>query len=115
MLKKIECVVRSEKLKDITDALRKVGIGGMTVSEVRGFGSQSERSDSFLFVHKTKIEIYALDSQVKEIISKILMYCSSGKMGDGKIAVIPLDDCVRVRTGERKNKAIVGKGGKGND
>lgn len=106
-MKKIECVIRSEKLKDIADALRLVGVGGMTVSEVRGFGAQSARPDSFLFVHKTKLEIYAADSQVKEVISKILMHCSTGKMGDGKIAVIPLDDCVRVRTGERQNKAIL--------
>lgn len=106
-MKKIECIIRSEKLKDVTDALKLVGIGGMTISEVRGFGAQSTRPDSFLFVHKTKIEVYATDSQVKEIISKILMHCQTGKMGDGKIAVIPLDDCVRVRTGERKNKAIL--------
>jgi len=107
MVKKIECIVRSEKLKDITDALKKVGIGGMTVSEVRGFGAQNQRPDNFLFVHKTKIEIYAKDAQVKEIISTILMQCQASKMGDGKIAVIPIDDCVRVRTGERKNKAIL--------
>ncbi len=106
-MKKIECIIRAEKLKDVTDALRKAGIGGMTVSEVRGFGVQTTRPDSFLFVHKAKIEIYAVDSQVKEIISAILMHCQTGKMGDGKIAVIPLDDCVRVRTGERKNKAIL--------
>ncbi|MEW6008176.1 MAG: P-II family nitrogen regulator [Candidatus Omnitrophota bacterium] len=106
-MKKIEAIIRSEKLKDLTDALKKTGVGGMTVSEVRGFGLQNERSDSFLFVHKTKIEIYATDSQVKKIISTILMHCSTGKFGDGKIAVISLDDCVRVRTGERKNKAIL--------
>jgi len=53
------------------------------------------------------VEIYALDSQVKEIISTILMHCQTGKMGDGKIAVIPIDDCIRLRTGERKNKAIL--------
>ncbi len=111
-MKKIECIIRSEKLKDVTDALRKIGIGGMTVSEVRGFGVQSERTDSFLFVHKTKIEIYASDSQIKEIISKLLTYCSSGKMGDGKIAVMPLDDCIRISTGERKNKAILKSGGR---
>lgn len=105
-MKKIECIIRSEKLKDVTEALKKIGIGGMTVSEVRGFGAQSTRPDNFLFVHKTKVEIYASDTQVKEIISAILMQCSTGKMGDGKIAVIPMDDCVRVRTGERKNKAI---------
>jgi nitrogen regulatory protein P-II 1 len=106
-VKKIECIIRSERLKDVTDALRKIPIGGMTVSEVRGFGAQSERPDNFLFVHKTKIEIYANDSQTKEIISKLLFYCSSGNAGDGKIAVLPMDDCVRVRTGDRKNKAIL--------
>lgn len=104
--KKIECIIRSEKLRDVVDALKEVGIGGMTVSEVRGFGIERTRPDSFLFVHKTKIEIYSTASQVNKIISTILMQCSTGKMGDGKIAVIPLDDCVRVRTGERKNKAI---------
>lgn len=109
-MKKIEAIIRSEKLKDVTDALKKISVGGMTVSEVRGFGAQSSRPDNFLFVHKTKIEIYAIDSKVKEVVSKILMHCQSGKMGDGKIVVIPLDDCVRVRTGERKNKAILSKG-----
>lgn len=106
-MKKIECIIRSEKLKDLTDALREVGIGGMTVSEVRGFGVQSARPESFLFVHKIKLEIYAVDSQVQEIIATILKHCASGKMGDGKIAVLQMDDCIRVRTGERKNRAIV--------
>lgn len=106
-MKKIECIIRSERLKDVTDALKQVGIGGMTVSEVRGFGAQSMRPDNFLFVHKVKIEIYATDTQVRKIISTILMHCSAGKAGDGKIAVLPLDDCVRVRTGERKDKAIL--------
>ena len=106
-MKKVECIIRSDKLKDITDALRKVGIGGLTVSEVRGFGVQSSRPDNFLFVHKTKLEIYATDGQVKEIISAILMHCSAGKAGDGKIAVLPMDDCIRVRTGQRRNKAIL--------
>lgn len=106
-MKKIECVIRSEKLKDLVGALKSIGAGGMTVSEVRGFGTQQERPDNFLFVHKSKIEIYATDSQVKDIICTILMHCQTGKMGDGKIAVLPLEDCVRVRTGQRKDKAIL--------
>jgi nitrogen regulatory protein P-II 1 len=106
-MKKIECIIRPEKLKDVTDALKEIGVGGMMVSEVRGFGTQNTRPDSFLFVHKTKLEIYATDSQVKEIISKILMYCQTGNAGDGKIVVLPLEDCVRVRTGKRKNEAII--------
>jgi nitrogen regulatory protein P-II 1 len=106
-MKKIECIIRSEKLKDLTDSLREIGVGGMTVSEARGFGVQNSRPDNFLFVHKTKIEVYATNAQVKEIVSKILMHCQTGKIGDGKIAVLPLDDCVRVRTGERKSKAVL--------
>lgn len=108
-MKKIECIIRSEKLKDVTDALKRIGVGGMTVSEVRGFGAQSERPDNFLFVHKTKLEIYSTDSQVKDIISAVLTYCSAGKIGDGKIVVLPMDDCIRISTGERKNKAILGR------
>ena len=106
-MKKVECIIRSEKLKDLTSALKKINIGGMTVSEVRGFGKQKERPDNLLFVHKTKLEIYATDAQVKKVICTILMHCSAGGVGDGKIAVLPLDDCVRMRTGERKNKAIL--------
>lgn len=108
-MKKIECIIRPDRLKDVTDALRRVGVGGMTVSDIRGFGVQNERSDNLLFLHKTRLEIYALDSQVKEIISSILMYCSMGKSGDGKIAVLPLDDCIKVSSGERGDQAISGK------
>jgi nitrogen regulatory protein P-II 1 len=110
-MKKIECIIRSERLKDLTSALRKIGIPGMTVSEIWGFGIQSERPDAFLFVHKTKIEIYALHAQVKDIISTILTQCSMGKAGDGKIAVLPLNECVRVSSGERKSKAILPRKG----
>jgi nitrogen regulatory protein P-II 1 len=108
-LKKIECIIRPEKLKDLTDALLHIGIGGMTVSDIRGFGSQSQRPYNLLFVHKTKIEIYVTDSQVRDVISVVLTYCSTGKVGDGKIAVLPLDDCIRISTGERKNRAIITK------
>ena len=107
IMKKIECIIRSEKLKDLTEALLGAGIGGMTVSEVRGFGIQRARPESFLFVHKTKIEIYALDSQVNEIISVVLKECFSGKAGDGKVAVMPLDNCIRIRTREKMDKAII--------
>ena len=106
-MKKIECIIRAEKLKDLTSALIKIGAGGMTVSEVRGFGVQNQRPDDFLFVHKNKIEIYAIDSQVKAIISTILMYCSTGNPGDGKIVVLPMDDCIRISSGKRKNRAIL--------
>ena len=105
-MKKIESILRVEKLKDVTDALREAGIGGMTVSEVRGFGVQTTRPESFLFVPKVKIEIYVSDSQVKEIVAAIVKQCASGKLGDGKVAILPVDDCIRVRTGERGKKAL---------
>jgi nitrogen regulatory protein P-II 1 len=111
-MKKIEAIIRSDRLKDVTEALQNIGVGGLTVSEVRGFGVQTARPESFLFVHKTKLEIYAADEQASPIISKILMHCSTGKMGDGKIVVLPMEDCVRISTGERKDKAIL-KEGKG--
>lgn len=106
-MKKIECIIRSERLKDLIAEFKKINISGLTVSEVRGFGAQNERPDSFLFVHKTKLEIYATEVQVKEIISIILMQCSTGKIGDGKIAIIPIEDCIRVRTGSCKDVAIL--------
>lgn len=108
-MKKIECIIRSEKLKDLTCALLKIGVGGMTVSDVRGFGTQNQRPYNLLFVHKTKIEIYVIDSQVKDVISVVLTFCSTGAAGDGKIAVLPLDDCIRISTGERKSRAIITK------
>lgn len=105
-MKKIEAIIREDRLKDLTKALQEIPIGGMTIYNVRGFGIQQTRPENFLFVHKVKVEIYADDSQVKEIVSKILMYCQTGKMGDGKIAVLPMEECIRVRTGERGKKAI---------
>ncbi|MCX7661495.1 MAG: P-II family nitrogen regulator [Candidatus Omnitrophica bacterium] len=72
-MKKIEVIIREEKLKDLTRALQEIPIGGMTVYDVQGFGIERARPESFLFVNKIKIEIYAKDSQIKKIISKILM------------------------------------------
>ncbi len=105
-MKKIECIIRPEKLKDVADALKEIGIGGMTVCRVQGFGVQRIRPENALFVRKRKMEIYATDAQVKEIVATVVKHCATGKMGDGKIAILPMDDCVRVRTGEGKNKAL---------
>jgi len=105
-MKKIECIIRSEKLKEVEKALRLVGIGGMTISEVKGFGKETTRPEAYLILPKTKVEIYAIDGQVEELISIIVKICRTGELGDGKIAVLPLDDCVRVRTAERGEAAI---------
>lgn len=105
-MKKIECIVRPEKVRGVTAALREIGIGGMAVYPVRGFGVQRIRPENALFVRKQKMEIYAADSQVKEIVAAVVKCCKTGRMGDGKIAVLPMEDCIRVRTGERRNKAL---------
>ncbi|MBU1085972.1 MAG: P-II family nitrogen regulator [Candidatus Omnitrophica bacterium] len=106
-MKKIECVIRPEKLKELSDALRLSGIAGATVTEVKGFGREAIRPDNFLFLPKTKIELYITDELVEDIVETIIACCKDEKLGSGKIAIMPLDDCIRVRTKERGNKAIV--------
>ncbi len=105
-MKKIECVIRPEKLKELTESLRLAGIGGMTIAEVKGFGSDTIRPEAYLVLPKTKVEIYVADDQVEEIVSTVIGTCRSGELGDGKIAILPMDDVVRVRTGERKEEAL---------
>ncbi|MCG2713161.1 MAG: P-II family nitrogen regulator [Candidatus Omnitrophica bacterium] len=106
-MKKIECIIRQEKLKEVVDSLREAGLGGATISEVKGFGSQSTRPDNFLLLPKTKIELYVADEQVEDLITAIINCCKEETLGSGKIAVLPMEDCVRVRTEERGEKAII--------
>ncbi len=105
-MKKIECIIRSEKIKSLVDELRLVGIGGLTLTEVKGFGKESTRPDSYLILPKTKVEIYAADGQVEEIVSVIVQVCNTGTFGDGKIVVLPMDDIIRIRTQEKQEQAI---------
>ena len=106
-MKKIECVIRPEKLKEVSESLRMLGIGGITATEVKGFGRETTRPDNYIFLPKTKIEIYAVDAQVDEITHVIIKCCREGKLGAGKIVIIPIEECVRVRTQERGEKAIL--------
>ena len=105
-MKKIECIIRPEKLEELKNELRSAGIGGMTISDVRGFGAQTSRPDNYLVLPKIKIEIYCADEQRDEFVSVITQVCKTGDIGNGKIAVLPMDDVIRVRTGEHGNKAI---------
>ena len=105
-MKKIECIVRPEKVKKLIDELRLVGIGGVTLSEVKGFGKETMRPDSYLILPKTKVEIYASDDQVEDIVSVIVSICNTGTFGDGKIAILPVSDIVRIRTQEKQEQAI---------
>ena len=106
-MKKIECIIRQEKLKNVVDALRITGVPGATISEVKGFGSQSTRPDNFLLLPKTKIELYVSDNQVEELIIAITNCCKEESLGSGKIAILPVEDCIRVRTEERGIKALI--------
>ncbi len=105
-MKKIECIIRNKKLSDLEQALRLMGIGGMTVSDVKGFGNEQTRPDPYLFLPKTKIEIYCKEETVSQIVEVICNVCHTGQLGDGKIAVIDVVNLIRVRTGERGEIAV---------
>ena len=105
-MKKIECIIRPGRLTELEQALRHLGIGGMTVTEVKGFGKEQSRPDEYLFLPKTKVEIYSTDENVDDIIQIICETCHSGKLGDGKIVIFPIEDLIRIRTFERGEAAV---------
>ncbi len=105
-VKKIECVIRPAKLAALEMALRHIGIGGMTVSEVKGFGKEQTRPDEYLFLPKTKVEVYCEDEMVPHLVHTICDTCHSGKIGDGKIIVTPIEEVIRIRTFERGEAAV---------
>jgi nitrogen regulatory protein P-II 1 len=100
-MKKIEAIVREEKFKDVYGLLEKSGVGGMTVTEVPGFGHHRNGLKK-----KYKIEIYADEFQVDKVVDMICRVAKSGSTGDGKIAVYPLSKLYRIRTGEEGAGAI---------
>ena len=103
-MKKLECIIRPEKMDDVRAALRKTGIGGMTITNIEGFGKQ--RAIGRGSVNKVKVEVYVDDFQAKSILEIIMAAARSGNTGDGKIAIIPLEDIYRIKTGERGPRAI---------
>ncbi len=112
-MKKIECIIRPFKLDDVKDSLRELGIQGMTVSEVRGFGRQKGHTELYRgseytieFIPKTKIEVVTADDVVDSVIEAIIEAAKTDNIGDGKIFVSPVEEVVRIRTGERGQKAI---------
>ena len=105
-MKKIECIIQPKKLHDLEEALRGAGVGGMTVTEARGFGNEQTRPDSYLFLPKTKVEIYCRPDELERLLDVICGVCQTGKLGDGKIAVFDLEDLVRIRTRERGLTAV---------
>lgn len=112
MLKKIECFLRPSKLDEIKDKLVKMGIEGMSVSEVKGFGTQrghlagEEINEKVQFLLKIKVEIVVDEEIVDEVIGVIRRLCVAKTIGAGKIFVIPVEDAVRIRTAEVGKSAI---------
>jgi nitrogen regulatory protein P-II 1 len=112
-MKKIEAIVKPFKLTEVKDALREVGLQGMTVTEVKGFGRQKGHTEIYRgseytvdFLPKVKIELIVLDPQVEPAIEAIIKAASTGKIGDGKIFVYAVEEAVRIRTEERGENAI---------
>ncbi len=112
-MKKIEAVVRHFKLEEVKDALTGMGIQGMTVSEVRGFGRQKGHKEQYRgaeytvdFLPKAKMEVVVSDDQATDVIETILRTARTGQIGDGKIFVTNLDEMIRIRTGETGQEAL---------
>ncbi|TKB23991.1 P-II family nitrogen regulator [Desulfopila sp. IMCC35006] len=112
-MKKIEAIIKPFKLDDVKDALNGIGITGMTMSEVKGYGRQKGHTEIYRgaeyvvdFIPKVKIEIVVPASQVSQVVDAIRMAANTGKIGDGKIFVVPVERVVRVRTGEEDRDAV---------
>lgn len=112
-MKKVEAIIRPFKLDEVKIALVNAGIVGMTVSEVRGFGRQKGQTERYRgseytveFLQKLKIEIVIDDDQVDAVVDKIVAAARTGEIGDGKIFISPIDQIVRIRTGEKDLEAV---------
>ena len=112
-MKKIEAIIKPFKLDDVKEALSEIGIYGMTVTEVNGYGRQKGHKEIYRgaeyvvdFVPKIKLEIVVTDDRLDEAVDTIRNAANSGKIGDGKIFVLPVEQSVRVRTGESGDEAI---------
>ncbi len=112
-MRKVEAVIKPFKLDEVKEALSEIGIHGMTVTEVKGFGRQKGHTELYRgaeyvvdFLPKIKIEITVSEEMVEKVVEVIVEAASTGRIGDGKIFVFPLDEAVRIRTGERGPNAV---------
>ena len=113
MVKKIEAIIKPFKLDEVKDALNDLGVKGMTISEVKGFGRQKGHTEIYRgaeyiidFLPKIKIEVVVEKEMVSKVVELIQKTARTGKIGDGKIFVLPVDEIIRIRTGERGHEAI---------
>ena len=112
-MKKIEAIIKPHTLDGVKEALAQVGVQGMTVSEVRGFGRQKGHTEMYrgaeyevAFIPKVKVEVITTDAKAAQVVEAVKTAARTGQIGDGKIFVIPVDDVLRIRTGERGEEAV---------
>jgi nitrogen regulatory protein P-II 1 len=112
-MKKIEAIIKPFKLDDVKHALSKIGVQGMTLTEVKGFGRQKGHTEVYRgaeykidFLPKVKIELITTDDMVPQVIETIERSAKTGKIGDGKIFICPVEEVIRIRTGEHGRDAI---------
>jgi nitrogen regulatory protein P-II 1 len=112
-MKKIEAIIKPFKMEDVKKALAELGIGGMTVSEVKGFGFQKGHREIYAgseytvgFLPKVKFEIVISDNRVEKAVKAIVEAARTGKIGDGKVFVLGIEECIRIRTKEHGEAAI---------
>ena len=112
-MKKIEAIIKPFKLEEVKDSLAELGIEGMTVSEVKGFGRQKGHTEIYRgseytvdFLPKIKVEVVVVDALVESASAAIVKAAKTGKIGDGKVFISPIDEAVRIRTDETGDKAV---------
>jgi nitrogen regulatory protein P-II 2 len=112
-MKLIKAIIKPFKLDDVREALSEVGVQGITVSEVKGFGRQKGHTELYRgaeyrvdFLPKVKLETVVSDDQVENVVNAIRESANTGKIGDGKIFVLPIEQAIRIRTGESGNEAL---------
>jgi nitrogen regulatory protein P-II 1 len=112
-MKKVEAIIKPFKLDEVKDKLNEIGIQGITVTEVKGFGRQKGHTELYRgaeyvvdFLPKIKMEIVIADAQVEEVTNTIVKAAQTGRIGDGKIFITSLEDTIRIRTGERGEEAV---------
>ncbi len=112
-MKKVEAIIKPFKLDEVKEALREIGVTGMTVTEVKGFGRQKGHTELYRgaeyvvdFLPKVKIEVVVADSMVEQVVEAIKNGAYTGKIGDGKIFIIDVENAIRIRTGETGEEAL---------
>jgi len=112
-MKKVEAIIKPFKLDDVKEALHGIGIQGLTVTEVKGFGRQKGHTELYRgaeyvvdFLPKIKLEIAVTDDMVDKVVDAIIEAANTGRIGDGKIFVLPMEEAIRIRTGQRGSEAV---------